>query len=174
MRRVVVYLAVGVLAAASVMPPKAVSAQEPEQEETPALLGNRDLTPYVVGLGAIMGVIAFNIAAPPIVGWAGVVGRSFSNVVAVTRMAGQRAMVGLARTVPAVEAAAGGAAAVEAPAAEVVAAETAATPARPIVPPLTQTMLAQAQIGGAAAAAAGAVVAHTLYRLVGGRANPSE
>ncbi len=159
MRRLVVYLVVGVLAMAGVLSPGAVSAQEPEQGETQALPANRDLTPYVIGLGAIMGVIAFNIAAPPVVSWAGWVGQSLRNVVAVTQAAGRRVMTSAIPAVPAAEVAA-----VEA----VPVAEVPAAPARPIVPPLTQTMLAQAQIGAAAAAAAGAVAAHSLYRLFGG------
>ena len=153
MRRLVVYFVVGVLAAASMMPPSVAGAQEPALDEVQVVLPeNRDLTPYVIGLGAIMGVIAFNIAAPPVVSWVSWVARSFGNVATVTRVAGSRAMAGLVQAAPA--------AALVAPGA------TAA--ARPIVPPLTQTMLAQAQIGGAAAAAAGAVVAHGLYRLVAG------
>jgi hypothetical protein len=167
MRRLVVYLVAGTLATAGVMPPAAVNAQEPEQEQTQtqAQPENRDLTLLVVGLGAIMGVIAFNIAAPPVVSWVGAVGRSLANVRAVTGVAGQRVMAGVIRAVPA----AGAAAAEAAPAAEAVpAAAASAAPAAPIVAPLTQTMLAQAQIGGAAAAAAGAVVAHTLYRWLTG------
>ena len=105
-----------------------------------------------------MGVIAFNIAAPPVVGWFAAVGRSLSNVGAVTRVAGQRVVAGMLPAAPA-------AAAEAAPAAEAAAAPS--VPARPIVPPLTQTMLAQAQIGGAAAAAAGAALGHGLYRLFG-------
>ena len=155
MRRLVVYLVVGVLATASVMPPSVAGAQEPALDEVQVVLpGNRDLTPYVIGLGAIMGVIAFNIAAPPVVNWVSWVARSFSNVATVTRVAGSRAMAGLVQAAPAAASAPPGAAV--------------AAAARPIVPPLTQTMLAQAQIGGAAAAVAGAVVAHGLYRLVAG------
>ena len=159
MHRLVVSLLVATLCLATVASPGQAWAQEPVQEQTEvqARPWNRDLTPYVVGFGAVVGVIAFNIAAPPAVAWGSSAARAIRNVGSVISAARTRMAGGAVR--PAAVAAA---AAVPARAAGV----AAARPAAPLVPPLTQSMLAQAQIAAAAAAAAGAVVVSTAYGLV--------
>ena len=147
MRRLVVYLMVGLLALATAVPPQRACAQEPWQEPPPEKIHINDITPYMVGLGAIMGMIAFNIAAPTVSAWFTSAVRSATNirsVVAATRQVAAGGTVTVAGT------ASGGAAA-------------AAT--GPVVQPLTQTMMAQSQMLGTAAAAGAAVVA-TFYRLV--------
>ena len=151
MRRLVVLVLVGALSLATVPPTAPAFAQEPWQDETPAQPWHRDITPYVLGLGAIMGVIAFNIAAPPVAAWGGSFVRAVRNIgVASSAMAGQLTAVATGAPAP------------------VVAVASAARPAAaaPIVAPLTASMLAQAQIGGAAAAAAGAATVYYGYRLL--------
>jgi hypothetical protein len=158
----VVYFLVGALSLATVLTPAPVWAQAPEQEET-AQPWSRDITPYVVGLGAIMGVIAFNIAAPPVATWGGAAVRSINNIGAVSTAARRSVLAALGRG--AAPAAARAATTAVASAARPVAA-AAATAARPLVPPLTQSMLAQAQIGGAAAAAVGAGLVYYSYQVL--------
>ena len=90
MRRLVVYLMVGLLALATAVPPRLASAQEPWQEPPPQRIETRDITPYMVGLGAIMGMIAFNIAAPPVSAWFGsalTATRNFRTALWATRQA---------------------------------------------------------------------------------------
>ncbi len=148
MRRLVVYFMVGLLAVATAELPRFASAQEPWQEPPPVRIETRDLTPYMVGLGAIMGMIAFNIAAPTVSAWFTSAVRSASNissVVVATRQVAAGGTVSVAAT-------------------STGAAAAAAT--GPIVPPLTQTMMAQAQITATAAAAAGAVVVVYIYKFI--------
>jgi len=155
MRRLVVHLMAGALCLATALPPELARAQEPWQEETPSVTWKRDLTPYIVGLGAIFGVVAFNVAAPSVVGVGGSAIRSVRNIATVATVASGRVAAAAAGTAaPAVNAAA-----TAAPAA-------AAAAAGPVVPPLTQSMLAQAQIGGIAAAVAGAAVVVYAYKLL--------
>ncbi|MEI7608436.1 MAG: hypothetical protein WCJ64_13755 [Rhodospirillaceae bacterium] len=158
MRRLVVYLMVGLLALATAVPPRLASAQEPWQEPPPQRIETRDITPYMVGLGAIMGMIAFNIAAPPVSAWFGsalTATSNFRTALWATRQAvatGAPVVVASAR--PAAAAASGSAAA------------SAVRAAGPVVPPLTGTLMAQTQILATAAATAGALVVHYVYRLV--------
>ncbi len=147
MRRLVVYLMVGLLALATAMPSRFACAQEPWQEPPPVKIQTRDITPYMVGLGAIMGMIAFNIAAPTVSAWYGSALVSAKNIRSVLWATGQ-----VAAGVPAATAGA--------------AARPAAAAAGPVVQPLTQTMMAQAQIMGTAAAAAGAIVVNAFYKTV--------
>ena len=142
MRRLVVYLMVGLLALATAMPPQLACAQEPWQEPPPVKIQTRDLTPYMVGFGAIMGMIAFNIAAPSVSAWFGSTVTSVRNV-GTALWATQRAVATGAPVSVAAAAAAG-----------------------PVVQPLTETMMAQAQVMGTAAAIAGAVVVNYVYKLV--------
>ena len=151
MRRLVVYLMVGLLALATAVPSRFASAQEPWQEPPPEKIQIHDITPYMVGLGAIMGMIAFNIAAPTVSAWFASAVRSVSNINSVVVATGQVAAGGTVAVPNAAGAAVGAAA-------------QAAT--GPVVQPLTQTMMAQSQILGVAAATAGAVVVATLYKLV--------
>jgi hypothetical protein len=180
MRRLAVCLMVGALAVATVLAPGGAWAQSPEQEQTLARVENRDLTLYAIGLGAIMGVIAFNIAAPPVASWGQVAGQSLRNLTAVaaaTRAHVAARLAGRAVPVAAVRAATVVAAAPAAAPAAAAAVGAAAGAARPVVattvraaggmmvPPLTQSMLAQAQIAATAAAAVGASVVYYGYRL---------
>ena len=147
MRRLVVYLMVGLLALATALPPRLASAQEPWQEPPPVRIQTNDITPYMVGLGAIMGMIAFNIAAPPVSAWFGSALTSASNIRAAL-WATRRAVVA------------------GAPEAVASAARPAAAAAGPVVTPLTGTMMAQAQIMATAAAVAGSVVVIDVDQLV--------
>ncbi|MEI6559254.1 MAG: hypothetical protein WCO00_12685 [Rhodospirillaceae bacterium] len=158
MRRLVVYLMVGLLALATAAPPGFAQAQEPWQEPPPVRIQTRDISPYLIGLGAIMGMIAFNIAAPPVSAWFGSAMRSVTNIRSVIWAASRVAAGGTA------PAAAAAAAASVPPAAGTTAAAAAAATG-PVVSPLTQTMMAQAQITGTAAAAAGAAVVSIFYKL---------
>ncbi len=148
MRRLVVYLMVGQLMLATAVPSMPVCAQEPWQELPPVRIETRDITPYMVGLGAIMGVVAFNIAAPAVSAWYSSAVTSVTNIRSVLWATGQ-----VAAGVPAATA---GAAAQPA----------AAAAAGPVVQPLTQTMMAQAQILGTAAAASGAIVVNAVYKTI--------
>ena len=152
MRRLVVYLMVGLLALATAVPPQLARAQEPWQEPPPVKIQTHDITPYMVGLGAIMGMIAFNIAAPTVSAWFGSAVRSVSNINSVVMATRQVATGG---TVSVAATAANGASG---------AARAAAT--GPVVQPLTQTMMAQSQMLGVAAATAGAAVVASVYKLV--------
>ena len=142
MRRLVAYVMIALVAGAAVLPPEVARAQEPWDEPPPTKIATNDITPYMVGLGAIMGIIAFNIAAPPVSAWFASAVRSVSNIRSVM-VATQRVAAG------------GGA----------TAAAAAAPAAAPIVPAVTETLMARAQVMATAAAAAGAVVVVYVYRL---------
>ena len=145
MRSLVVYLMVGLLALATALPPRLASAQEPWQEPPPVRIQTNDITPYRVGLGAIMGMIAFNIAAPPVSAWFGSAVTSARNIRAALWATRQAVTTG---------------------APEAVASSVRAAATGPIVTPLTATMMAQAQIMATAAAVAGSVVVIYVYKLV--------
>ncbi|MEI8395853.1 MAG: hypothetical protein WCF85_14025 [Rhodospirillaceae bacterium] len=174
MRRLVVYVVIATLCLATVLPGAGAFAQSPELDQSDSQLWRpqgRDLTLYMVGLGALMGVIAFNIAAPTVVEWGSSAVRSVGNIRAVAVASRQRlvasatgaAAPAVRAATPAVRAAAPTVATTTA-ATATGAAGTAARPAGgALVPPLTQSMLAQAQIGAVAAAAAGATVVYYLY-----------
>ncbi|MEI6985164.1 MAG: hypothetical protein WCK65_03465 [Rhodospirillaceae bacterium] len=142
------HLRVWALCLALMLPFGNAIAQEPLQQEPPSITWHRDITPYVIGLGAVMGVIAFNIAAPPVVDWGGAAVRSVRNIATVATVAGLRVRSWFTGIPVAV-----------------VVTQATATTAAPIVTPLTQSMLAQAQITGTAAAAAGVTVFSLLYSL---------
>jgi hypothetical protein len=155
MRRLVVYLMVGSLALAAALPPRFACAQEPWQEPPPERIQTNDITPYMVGLGAIMGMIAFNIAAPPVSAWFGSALTSAGNIRTALWATRQAVATGAPVAVAAAR-----------PAGAAGAAGAAAAAAKPIVQPLTQSLMAQTQIMGAAAAVAGALVVHYAYKLV--------
>ena len=143
MRRLVAYVMIALVAMATVLPPGGARAQEPWNEPPPTKIATNDITPYMVGLGAIMGIIAFNIAAPTVSAWFASTVRSVSNIGSVM-VATQRVATG----------AGSGAAAAASPA------------AAPVVPAVSEVLMARAQIMGTAAAAAGAAVVSYVYRLV--------
>lgn len=159
MRKLLVRAVIVGLCLAIILPSGALWAQAPVQADTPAPLNNRDLTPYVIGAGAILGVIAFNLAAPPAAAWLTSAGRAASNVTAVATALRSRVAGTFVGAGPRLAASA-------APAARTAAAGAAAAPRTPmLVPPLTSSMLAQVQIGGISAAMVGALVAHWGYQV---------
>ena len=146
MRRLVVYFMVGLLALATAAPSRLACAQEPWQEPPPVKIQIHDITPYMVGLGAIMGMIAFNIAAPSVSAWFGSAVTSVRNIRSALWVTRQAVATGAPVAVAATAAA--------------------ARPVGPVVQPLTQTMMAQSQMMGAAAAIAGATVVIYVYKLL--------
>jgi hypothetical protein len=170
MRRSVVHALVLALTLATVLPSAPAAAQEPAQPQTERRWERPDNTLYIVGLGAILGVAAFNLAAPVAVSSWSSVGRFVGNSRALLTGTGRR-IAGLvtgravAGAAPAAVAAPVAATASAAPAAAAAAGTAARGAATGGVPPLTQSMLAQAQAMAVTVGAAGALAAHYLYIL---------